>query len=35
MRKTDVKKMVREGYAQVARERGGASAPVVEETSSC
>jgi hypothetical protein len=25
MKKEDIKKMVREGYAQVARERGGAT----------
>lgn len=33
MKKEDVRKMVREGYAKVAIERVGASAPI--ETESC
>ena len=33
MRETDIKKLVRERYGQVAVERGGAKAPVVEESS--
>ena len=33
MKKADVKKMVREGYAKVAVERGGATAPAA--TPSC
>jgi hypothetical protein len=33
MKKVDIKKMVREGYAKVAIERGGATAPTAE--SSC
>jgi hypothetical protein len=32
MKKEDIKKMVREGYAQVAIERGGATAPVAAQS---
>jgi hypothetical protein len=32
MKKEDVRKMVREGYAQVAIERGGATAPIESES---
>jgi hypothetical protein len=35
MKKEDVKKMVREGYAKVAVERGGATAAAPIETASC
>jgi hypothetical protein len=35
MKKEDVRKMVRDGYAKVAIERGGAAAPVAVESSSC